>query len=316
VKKIIYILIIAGIIKIEIFAQACCTAGTPILGALEISSGSKGVLDIGFTYERNVLQDVYERVSRLDDNTRERLTDSFLLELNFGMSERFTATILSTYVNQIRLIRPLYGKESELTGRGIGDVLLLLKYNLITLDIFERRQFSVGVGIKAPIGSSSLKSNGLLLPADMQPGTGSWDGILWAFYSKEISGDFPLTYLINISYRINSANERFGQGSGGYAFGNEFITNIGLAYRTDSLLDFSILIRFRNTVPDKFNKADIPNTGGNWLNLVPGVNIKLFNNFVTRLSGQIPVYRNLMGTQLTTSYTASFSVFYSLKIFE
>lgn len=312
--KSVFIIVLLFTMNILSSGQACCTAGTPILGSLELSSGRKGVLDIGVTFERNVLRDIYEGSSPLVDYTRERMTESLLVELNYGISSRLTATLLTTFVNQIRIIRPLTGISNEVVGRGIGDMVLLMKYSIIKLDMFDRRELAVGGGVKIPSGSSMLKSGGLLLPADMQPGTGSWDAIFWTYYSKEISGSFPLTYIVNLSYRINSTNERFGKGNGGYGFGNEFIANIGLLYRTDTVIDYSFLIRFRNTKPDKFSGDSIPNTGGSWLNLVPGLNIKIYESFLTRISGQLPVYRNLLGTQLTTTYTASLALFYSFDL--
>ncbi len=48
--------------------------------------------------------------------------------------------------------------------------------------------------------------------------------------------------------------------------------------------------------------------------LFPGVNGKISDHFTARLSGQIPLYRDLTGTQLTTTYTASIGLFYSINL--
>jgi hypothetical protein len=78
-------------------------------------------------------------------------------------------------------------------------------------------------------------------------------------------------------------------------------------------MDFSFVARFRHTAPDKFGGADLPNTGGSWISLVPGLNIKVTDELTVRASGQFPVYRELTGTQLTTTYTASVTVFYVIR---
>lgn len=149
----------------------------------------------------------------------------------------------------------------------------------------------------------------------MQPGTGSWDGVLWGYFSKGFVPALPLNIFLNGSYRLYGTNNRFGDSfQQGYTFGNELFVNLGAGYRTDTFFDFTLMLRFRNTTPDKFDDGQLPNTGGNWLYLVPGVNGKISGNFTARLSGQIPLYRNLTGTQLTTTYSASIGLFYNINL--
>ncbi len=312
-KKLIYIL--AAFLYTQIvYAQACCTAGTPLLGSLEMSTTKKGVWQFGLNYEYNSLQDVYEGSSQLIDQTRERITQSILFEVNYGFSSKITLTGLFSFVNQQRLIDPLTGSNNSLTINGIGDLMFLVKYNILSLSIVNRNELAVGAGIKAPTGQSDVKSNGILVPADMQPGTGSWDIILWSFYSHANLFEIPLNLLVNISYRINNTNPRFGSQFSTYKFGNEFISTIGFVYLTGGFFDPSLFVRIRHTAQDQFSLGDIPNTGGNWINLVPGFNLNLIDNFTLRASGQIPIYRDLIGTQLTTTLTASLAFTYVLKV--
>ena len=299
----------------NIKGQACCSAGSPLLGSLEVSNVYGGELQVGLTYELNVLKDVYSGSIRLDDDFRKRTVNSFILEANYGISERFSVSSLFTFINQSRNISTYGNLSSNLNTSGLGDAVLLLKYNIVPLDFANQFELSIGGGLKLPIGNSTLLSEGILIPADMQPGSGSWDGILWGYVSKGFVPIIPLNVFINISYRANGTNNRFGAGfQQGYSFGNELFINIGAGYRTDAFLDFSFMFRYRNTTKDNFDGAEVPNTSGNWLYLVPGVNGKLSDNFTARLSGQIPVYRNLSGTQLTTTYTAALGLFYNINL--
>ncbi len=311
-NKTVIISIILLLFSVKLFAQACCTAGTPLLGSIEMSTTQKGVWQFGLTYEYNSLQDVYAGSQELNDNTRERISTAALFEISYGLSDKVTLTTLFSFVTQSRKINPLTGTRNELNTNGIGDALFLLKYNLITLDLISNTELSIGIGVKSPLGRSNIKSNGILIPADMQPGTGSWDGILWSYFSQGNLFQEPLNVFVNASYRFNTPNERFGTNQAGYKFGNELITNIGLGYRTDTPFDFTLLARHRFTSSDEFGGGDISNTGGNWIYFVPGINIKMLENISGRLSGQIPVYRNINGTQLSTTFTASFSIFYSI----
>jgi len=310
-----YMIILFLFIAEESFPQACCSAGSPLLGSLDVSNASEGELQVGLTYELNSLQDVYAGTVRLDDDLRERRVNSFLFEVNYGLTGRISLTALFTFINQSRSIYSVGDLSSKLNTGGLSDGIILVKYNFIPLSLLNQIELTLGIGAKLPIGNSSLRSDGILVPADMQPGTGAWDGVLWGYFSKGFVPALPLNVFLNVSYRLNGTNNRFGESfQQGYTFGNELFVNLGAGYRTDTFFDFTLMLRFRNTTPDKFDGGQLPNTGGNWLYFVPGVNGKISDNFTARLSGQIPLYRNLNGTQLTTTYSASIGLFYSINL--
>jgi len=148
----------------------------------------------------------------------------------------------------------------------------------------------------------------------MQPGSGSWDGIFWGYYSN---GEFlllDLTVITNILLRLNGNNSRFENSIKGYNFGNELIGIIGWNYSIGSSLDLALLLKYRNTANDVFNDQNIPNTGGNWIYLKPGINLYLTNNLTSRIESELPIFRSVNGTQLTTMFATSISFFYSINI--
>ncbi|WP_337865550.1 hypothetical protein [Ignavibacterium sp.] len=311
VMKRVIAIIIVSLLAGRIYSQACCSAGTPILGSLESSTTAKGNLQLSLTYDYNTLKSVIEGSTQIEDNTRERISNSVLLEATYGLSDEFSLTGLFSFINQRRIISSSLGEENLLSSSGFGDVLILVKYDLISQNIFNQRQLALGVGPKIPVGISDQTQNGILLPADMQPGSGSWDVVFWGYYSEGFMPSLPLNIFIIASYKVNSANKRFSNSDAGYKFGNEFVSSIGAGYRTDTIFDYSFSLRFRTTAVDQFDNQEVPNTGGLWIYALPGLNIKIADNLITRLTGQIPLYRNLQGTQLTTSYTLSASIFYN-----
>lgn len=312
ILHIVYIfLLIAGSTKYH--AQACCTAGTPLLGSLEMTSAPKGILQFGFTFDHNSLTDVFNGSSILRNQERERISESLLFEINYGLTNKISLTTLFSYIRQERVISQ---SSNKLSAAGIGDIVLMAKYSLIPFDIFNTQELSIGLGGKIPVGTSTLKDNGILLPADMQPGSGSWDAILWSYYSK---GNFlipNLTLIGNISYRLNGSNDRFENSAEGYSFGNEFITSIGFNYPLNTTFDLTFITKYRNAQNDVFGNEDIPNTGGNWIYFSPGISSYLAPNLSARLDGELPIFRKVSGTQLTTTFSASVSIFYTLNIFE
>lgn len=197
---------------------------------------------------------------------------------------------------------------------GIGDLVFILQYELISS---PSKTLIVGSGPKIPTGSTSIHgSDGILLPQDLQPGTGAWDGLFFAYFTQNnilLNSNFKL--IGNATYRLTSNADRF-DGRQTYKFGNELQVNSGLSYRflvRGLLLDTSLIIKYRNTQSDKTNNVETINTGGNWLYLFPGLTFNLTDKAGISISGELPLYRNLSGTQLTTSYKIKGTVNYILS---
>lgn len=180
------------------------------------------------------------------------------MEINYGLTSNFSFTALFSYIQQSRTISTFSNLTKKLTASGIGDIVLLSKYSLMGFNIFDRQELSVGIGLKVPIGNSSIKNNGILIPVDMQPGTGSWDTFFGGYYSKGGLLLSDLTILSSLSYRLNGSNNRFKNSTTGYSFGNEFIGLFGFNYPINSILDFTLMARFRNTREDTFGNDLIP----------------------------------------------------------
>lgn len=297
----------------SLWAQACCSAGTPLLGSLEFPSTPEGIWQFALTYDYNVLRDVVSGTQKLVDDTRRRQTHSLMWETSYGISSLFSVSVMFTAVQQERTIAPETASESLLRTRGVGDALVLLKYALIPLTLPAQQEVTIGMGEKIPLGSSTLTSNSILLPADMQPGTGAWDGILWAYASQGFVPRAPLNLFVIASHRLSGTNERYGSDQQGYKFGNETVVSLGAGYRTGNKVDYSLVLRYRRVAPDQFGGSEISNTGGMWLSILPGVNVTLSDGLTARASALIPLYRNLNGTQLTTTYGVTISAFYVFR---
>ncbi len=315
--RILFAIITSSIFFTEICnAQACCSAGTPIMSSLEVSATPANTWQFSLLYEYNYLNDVLSGSDKVK-GIFNRLSQSVLFETSFGLNDYLAFTSILGLTQHTRELNSanIFNSKEKITTRGFSDVLFLIKYNVMPLNIFTQRQISIGVGVKIPTGKSDLTNNGFLLAADMQPGTGSWDGLIWAYFFQ---GFLPLSrfsLFINSTYRFNGTNNRFqlsGPDFKGYKFGNVFLLTTGTSYRTNSIFDFSISFRYRNVQDDFFSGSEIPNTGGHWVNIVPGININ-FESLSLRLAGQIPVFRDLNGIQLTTSHTISLSIFYNFS---
>ena len=267
------------------------------------------------TYDYNRLDDLVDVSELLDDDTRTRNTHSFLLETNYGLTKRLTLTGLVSVIRQERDITSDFGPGEFTAAQGLGDAVLLAKYRLLDENQGAPLEVVVGGGPKIPVGRTNFRNNNdLELPADMQPGTGAWDLMLWNYMSK--TGVFNKNLSLNslITYRLTGKNPDYFEGE--YEFGNEFQAGLGLVYRSfvfNFPLDLQLTGRYRQVTEDRFNDARFPNSGGEWVYLIPGVQLNFSPKMAFRASTDLPLYRHLDGTQIATTYKATAAVIFNLS---
>ena len=297
-------------LPVAIMAQTCSCAGAPLLGTQSTGASGEGNLLIGLTYEFNQITNLYTGSTRITNNTAERNTQSALLEINYGITDRFSLSGTISFVQKFResgLSNPAGSQTS--TTNGIGDGVLLLRYVLSQQSLWNRYHLAIGAGTKAPLGSTSVRNpNGLLFNADMQPGTGAWDSIFWSQTAISLLPRSTMNLSWINSYRITGTNERFTENDD-YRFGNEFISNLSASNSINDRFSYSLNLRYRSTASDQRNEITMPNTGGIWLSVIPDLFIGLSESLSLKLSGQIPVYQDLRGFQPSTTYTLSASLF-------
>jgi hypothetical protein len=212
------------------------------------------------------------------------------------------ATVIP-FIRQTRTIQAFSGEDFT-AAQGLGDVVFLVKYRILPFEKSPNFDWIIGAGPKFPTGRTDYKNNqGLTMAADMQPGSGSFDGIFWSYFMKSRFLKNPNLGLVGVStYRYSGENKNYN-GSQTYRFGNEFQFNLGLNYSLflTRPVDVFTFARYRFQDEDLIDGGVFPSSGGQWVYVIPGVNISFSPLWSMRISGDIPVYRKLEGTQLTTS---------------
>lgn len=299
----------------ELPGQGCCSGGVPVSGNLGLPAGTGGLWQFQLSLDHNYLDALLTGTEVLDDATRQRTTSSLLLEASYGLSDRWTLSGLVSGVRQTRTISGPNGSTDFTAHSGLGDAIFLVRYNFLGDSTHPNSDLVLGTGPKFPLGRSDVRgSNGIVLPADLQPGTGSWDAMLWGLVRHSGWIRPTMTFLAIPSLRLAGTNRRFN-GSQLYRFGHEFQVNAGVSDRVVTrwaMVDPFVMLRWRSTTPDEAERLPVSNTGGHWLHLLPGVTVSPRPNLNVRLNGEVPVFRQLTGTQLTTSYRLTASVYISI----
>lgn len=294
--------------------QACCSGGVPLGGSLGLGTANSKTLQLTLTHDYNSMKDLVNDSYLLEDDTRSRSTHSSILEINYGLNNRFSLTGVLPVIKQTRTIKGFNGNIEKTETQGIGDILFLVKYRILNPAFNLKSEWIIGGGPKLPTAKTNFTNNqGLALVADMQPGSGSFDWFIWSYYTtKGISGsNFGVTVIT--SYRHSGENKNYTI-TQTYRFGNEFQVGAGTDYSFFIKWPVKVFytLRYRLQTDDIIDQFIFPSTGGKWLHSVPGINIDFTPQLSMRFSGEIPIYRKLNGTQLTTSHKLTAAISYTI----
>ncbi|MDZ7720543.1 MAG: hypothetical protein U5K72_17135 [Balneolaceae bacterium] len=308
----IFLLISDGVFMNSISAQTCSCAGAPLVGAQSLGSIEQGNLVLGFTTHFNNIDKLYTGSEELNNRSADRSTFTNLLEANYGITNRLSLTGTFSYVTKERVTGLQNPSTSQtLQTGGIGDALVMLKYNLIKQSLWKPYQLIIGGGAKIPTGSFSETLDRIQLNADMQPGTGSWDYTAWTFFSYTLRAQNITLFTVNAIKKTTSA-ERFNSNDN-FEFGNELNSLLGVTGPLLNRFSYNLRMKYRTAGSDLRNGVELPSTGGEWLNFEPGLGYQLTDRLSMQVSGELPIYRNVTGTQPSTTYVLSASLFFSLN---
>ena len=295
-KRFITIVLLA-LVTAELNAQ-CCSGGVPMSGNLGMPLTDVGTFQLNLSYDLNNLKTLKQGSKKLDDDYRQRLTHSVLLEFGYSINERISVDGFFSFVRQERRIQNPGSRANFTKSEGIGDAVLLIKYKIL-------EGFALGYGVKAPFGSSDeLREDGVPLGADLQPGSGSWDQIFYASYSKGLNSRPSLSVFGTSIFRMTGKNNSY-LGSSTYEFGDEFQLIVGASDRiviSKFLMDPSLRFRFRNVGRDQFDFNGTPGSGGTFIFINPGLSWQLGQNIAYQANVELPLYAKVNEAQLAPTF--------------
>ncbi len=295
--------------------QTCCSGGVPLAANLGLPPSNSQALQFRLSYDLNVLETLKSGRDKLSDNARSRRTHSALFEIGYSFSKRLSVDAFFSYVRQVREINQL-GNNDITSTNGVGDGILLLKYKIYSSPD-NVNILSTGLGIKAPIGKSDIRrDDGLAIVADLQPGSGAWDGIFWNQFIHQLAWRQSMSVSALATYSYKGENTNY-LGSQTYRFGDELQLAVGLNDRLfykNAIVDPSLEIRYRKAGKDKVNNNDFPNTSGEWVFISPGLSYWFNPDWSFNVSLTLPIYANIEGTQLTPSLRLNMGFYYSMRL--
>jgi hypothetical protein len=173
----------------------------------------------------------------------------------------------------------------------------------------------VRVGVKLPTGHygtavdfNSGPAAGEPLDASLQPGTGSTDVIVGAYYYQAISQNFDV--VANAQFQSALAHH-LDQPGEDYRPGNSTTVSLGIRYAAYARWTPQLQLNLLRKAPDQGALADVQNTAGTVAYVSPGASINVVQRLQVFGFVQVPVYSNLYGDQLFPRYTVSAGLSYA-----
>ncbi|WKZ18167.1 MAG: transporter [Candidatus Jettenia sp. CY-1] len=199
------------------------------------------------------------------------------------------------------------------TVEGLGDVTLMGLYTLYTdAPVLPTKKLTLGLGVKTPTGENDEKTDsGKLVHAVMQPGTGSWDPLLFVNYVRAF---YPWVFQVNFLYQLTT------EGDEGYEFGDKVSLDFVTRYQVTSYLSPGFELNgFYGAKDidhdDKFSRPETSlldntdNTGLVSLSVTPSLQIRIPKTGGSLdLKFQKPIYQNVRGIQQVVDWRAIASV--------
>lgn len=317
-KNLLLILILGILLPDTVFAQCCgAMAGGMGTAGARFGLGTAGPrsLQLYFAYDMNYMNGLYDGDERIMDNDRQRMIHSSILEANYGISRRLSVAAILPYVFQEIASTRVDGSRQVDYLWGFGDLVMMIKYRFLNPLAYNGWEIAGGIGPKLPLGSYSYSgSEGYLFPMDIQPGSGSVDGISWLSLSKSHLFVTNLYLSSGAIFRLSGKNRNY-RDSLIYSFGNEFQYSGGVSYSFYKGLVFDLFnyVRYRYQAKDFICDEPAEMTGGHWLFVSPGFRINITPDLWVVATADFPLYSKLEGPQLATSYRFSAAIAYTFS---
>jgi hypothetical protein len=230
---------------------------------------------------------------------------NYLATLDWNINQTWGLTLRVPYVD--RAHKHVRNEDDGLGGiepefekwdfSGLGDIQALARYSF-----YQANDSNAGVrfGLKLPTGDIREKnSEGEEAERSLQPGTGSVDTLLGAYYNQQIG---HLGWFVQGMWQ-QSVSERDH-----FKPGRKLNLDTGLSYAATPDLSLLLQLNLQHKSKDTGSNAEPEESGSHTLSLSPGLSYRIFGN--THLYGfvQAPIYQYVRGTQLSSDWSAAFGI--------
>ena len=234
------------------------------------------------------------------DETR-TLNRNLLATLDWNINQDWGVTLQVPFVN--RMHNHVFNKDDSLGGvdleveswnfSGIGDVQALARYNFYT---GVNSNAGVRFGLKLPTGSIHKSNAEEKAERTLQPGSGSVDTILGAYYNNH-QGAF--------GWFVQGMWQQTVRERDNFTSGAKLGLDAGLSYAATPDLSLMLQTNIQHKSKDSGANAEPKDSGGYSVSLSPGLAYKITPGVQVYGFVQKPIYQYVKGAQLTSDWSAA-----------
>jgi hypothetical protein len=208
---------------------------------------------------------------------------------------------------------------------GLGDARFIASFQ----GILPTHNLGVQLGVKLPTGNyggpnadgtgvvgrnpkpftsgpnSLIASPGNLVDTSLQPGTGSTDLIVGAYYYQAVSQNFDA--FVNGQFQA-AVSHKLDQAGADFRPGNLASVSFGTRYEANPNFVPQLQVNITRKSHDQGALADVADSAGTVVYLSPGATFNAGHGTNVYAFLQLPVYRNLDGFQLAPRYVVSVGI--------
>ena len=248
---------------------------------------------------------------------RETLNRYVTTGLSYSPSPAWNVSLFVPYVIRTHSTYGVFDSTQPLPdpsssrSSSLGDVRFIGAYQGLLPD----NNLGIQLGVKLPTGRYGTAIDfdagpaaGAPLDASLQPGTGSTDVIIGAYYHQPLIRNFEA--FVNGQFQ-SAVRHHMDQPGTDYRPGNATTVSFGLRYEKSPWLLPQLQVNFVHKAPDQGALADLQSTAGTVVYVSPGLTARVFGSLHLFGFVQVPAYSNLYGYQLFPHYTATVGASYA-----
>ncbi len=300
--SITFLFLVTFIFNLSTLYGQCCAAGNPISDDGSTAGGGKNKLETSL-YSTYSYSDIYYNGNKKSDY--EYIDYSYYLfssvNLSYGVTQRLK---LTAEIGYFFAKAQYFVFDQNRNATGLGDLVLGAQYLVYknkpkSFNIFPRFRVTL------PVGKFDQIDGSVVLPIDIQPSSGSFKYHFGFIMSKLfMRGNLALFFdnSIEFSQRIQTSRTN-------YKYGNLYNNSLYAGYKVHPKLTTSLQLRsqYRERASDK-NKELINATGGHVMFSALQLRYMIAPKWNVMLKYELPIYKNMNGTQLTNNYVVSLRV--------
>lgn len=291
----------------SIQAQCFASAGNPVGGTSNMGAMNKHIFRLAAFYRFSFSDRYFEGYKKYEG------ANGILKQANFnyigwlfgyGLTKRLTIeTEGGYYINKTQVY---HFNNEKLKGYGLSNAVISLKPRIYH-NPDKRFEISCGLGANIPFSVHFQAVDGVTLPVDLQPSTGSFGLVFQTFIIKENSFKAYRIFLVS---RI----EKYFENRQKYLFGTLYSTSFYFSrhfvFEKWKLKDWTLIMQLRNQYKER-NKREgktVSASGSCLFFLAPQINLSVHESWNISLIGDIPVFQYYHNIQLANSFSLALSI--------